>query len=329
MNSQKRIFISATCFAFALALSASGAQAQAGWPSKPVRFLVASAPGSAPDLLARTIADKLKDSLTQAVVVDNRGGVGGTIAHDALRKAPADGYTMLLTFTGALTFSPYLYKNVSYDPVTSFSPVTITARLPNVLLVSSALPVDSVAALVRLVKQSPGKYNYSSASNGTSSHLIMELFKYSAGLDITHVPFSSATAAMASILSGDSHIHFGLGTPALSGHLAAGKLKMLAVTSPTRYSLLPNVPTMVESGYPALDAMAWNGVLLPAGTPREIVDRLNREINVVMQLPDVVERLRKQGVEAAGGTPEAFAALIRAESEKWSAVIKRTGITLE
>jgi tripartite-type tricarboxylate transporter receptor subunit TctC len=251
------------------------------------------------------------------------------IGHQNLAKAHPDGHTMLLTFIGAMAFSPYLYNNARYDPVKSFAPVILVSTLPNVLLVSSALPVDNLASFVALVKKNPGKYNYSSASTGTSSHLVMELFKEQAGIDIVHVPFKSATEAMTSVVTGDAHAHLAIPSPTVNAHIAAGKLKMLAVTGPKRYSLTPTVPTTAESGYPEFIVDGWNGVLVPAMTPAPVVERLNREINIILKSPDVVERLRKSGVEPVGGTSASFAAAIRTDTERWSRVIKRAGIRLD
>jgi tripartite-type tricarboxylate transporter receptor subunit TctC len=303
--------------------------AQDSWPSKPIRFLVSAAPGSTPDVLARIFADRLRETLKATIVVENQGGTGGTIAHANLASAAPDGHTILLSFTGAMTYSPYLYKSVRFDPNKSFAPIAIISTAPNLLLVSNSLPVKNVSEFVDLLKKNPGKYNYSSASAGTSSHLAMELLKIRAGVDIVHVPYKAAPDAMRSLVTGDTHANMAIPSPTVNGLVEAKQLRLFATTGSARYPLNPDVPTFAESGYPDFVLEPWNGVLAPAETPKPIVDRLNREINDAIRSPALNDRLRSMGVVPRGGSSEEFSRIIREDTETWSGVIRRLGITIE
>jgi tripartite-type tricarboxylate transporter receptor subunit TctC len=328
MNLNRRLLCLAVAWLAATMMPAR-THAQDSWPTKPIHFLVSAAPGSTPDVLARIIADRLKDSLKVPIVVENQGGVGGILAHANLANAAPDGYTILLSFTGAMVYSPYLYKNVRFDPNKSFAPIVIISTAPNLLLISNSLPVNNVPEFVDLLKKNPGKYNYSSASAGTSSHLAMELFKIRTGVDIVHVPYKSAPDAMRSLITGDTHANMAIPSPTVNSFVVAKQLKLLATTGTTRYPLNPDVPTFVESGYPDFVLEPWNGVLAPAETPKPIVDRLNREINDAIRSPDMNERLRGMGVVPRGSTTEEFSRIIREDTERWSRVIRGLGISVE
>ncbi|MES2536747.1 MAG: tripartite tricarboxylate transporter substrate binding protein [Pseudomonadota bacterium] len=328
--SRKRLLLAAILAFTGIGLVSPATAQTPAWPTaKPIRFVVSAAAGSAPDVVTRFISERLRVRLGQTIVVENHGGAGGTIAHELVARAAPDGYTMLMSFTGALTVSPHLYKKLSYDAVRDLAPVIITTSLPNVVLTSTKLPVNSVQELIAHIKRNPGKLNYASSSNGTSSHLIMELLKSRTGTHVVHIPFSAATGALTSLIGGETDIYVGLPTPNVNQMVAAGKIRMLAVTSSQRFSLLPQVPTLTESGISGVEALAWNGVVVPARTPKDIVDRLNREINAVLQMPEVRDQFRAQGIEPTGGTPEDFAALIRAENDKWAPIIKRIGLSLD
>jgi len=311
----------------AVALLAAHASAQT-WPDKPIKFIVAAPAGSSLDVLARVIGDKLKDKLGQPIVVEDRPAAGGTAATDFVAKSPPDGYTMLMSFNGPLAFGPHLYSKLPYDPQKDLAPVIITSSQPNVLVVSASLPVTSVRELVAYAKSNPGKLNFASVGNGSSSHLTMELLKSIAGLDIVHVPFNGSPPAVTATVQGETQMMFAVMQP-LQAQIQAGKLRALAVTTATRFALLPDLPTIAESGYPGFEALAWNGVLVPAGTPRPIVQRLNTEINAILKDPGVRSALNAQGFELIGGTPEDFATLIRAESDKWASVIRKTGAKID
>ena len=298
------------------------------WPDKPIKFVVAAPAGSSLDVLARLIGEKLKDRLGQPVVVDNRPAAGGTVATDLVAKSPPDGYTMVMSFNGPLAFGPHLYSKLPYDPQKDLAPVIITSSQPNVLAVTAALPIRSVQGLVAYAKANPGKLNYASVGNGSSSHLTMELLKSTAGLDIVHVPFNGSPPAVTATVQGETQMMFAVMQP-LQGQIQAGKLRALAVSTASRFPLLPDLPTIAESGFPGFEALAWNGVLVAAGTPKPIVVRLNAEIDAILKDATVKSTLNAQGFELVGGTPEAFAALIRSESEKWAPVIRKTGAKVD
>jgi len=298
------------------------------WPAHPIKFVVAAPAGSSIDVLARTIGDKLKDRIGQPVVVENRPAAGGTAATDFVAKSPPDGYTMVMSFNGPLAFGPHLYSKLPYDPQKDLAAVIITSSQPNVLAVNAALPARSVKELIEYAKANPGKLSYASVGNGSSSHLTMELLKSIAGIDIVHIPFNGSPPAVTATIQGETQLMFAVMQP-LQAQVQAGKLRALAVTTEKRFALLPELPTIAESGYPGFEALAWNGVLVAAGTPRPIVNRLNVEINAILKDPAVRSALNAQGFELIGGSPEDFAALIRNESAKWAPVIKKTGARID
>jgi len=311
----------------ALALCAGVASAQ-NWPDRPLKFIVAAPAGSSLDVLARTIADKLKDRLGQPVVVEDRPAAGGTAATDFVAKSAPDGYTMVISFNGPLAFGPHLYAKLPYDPFKDLAPVIITSSQPNVLAVNAALPVKSVKELVEYAKANPGKLNYASVGNGSSSQLTMELLKTTAGIDIVHVPFNGSPPAVTATIQGETQMLFAV-MPPLQAQIQAGKLRAIAVTTSQRFALLPDLPTIAEAGYPGFESLAWNGILVAAGTPRSIVQRLNTEINAILKDPAVKSALNAQGFDLIGGTPEDFAQLIRSDSDKWAPVIRKTGARID
>ena len=298
------------------------------WPDKPIKFIVAAPAGSSLDVLARLIGDKLKDRLGQPVVVENRPAAGGTAATDLVAKSPPDGYSMVMSFNGPLAFGPHLYTKLPYDPQKDLAPVIITSSQPNVLAVTASLPVNSVKELIAYAKANPGKLNYASVGNGSSSHLTMELLKSTAGLDIVHVPFNGSPPAVTATIQGETQMMFAVMQP-LQAQIQAGKLRALAVTTGSRFALLPDLPAIAEAGFPGFEALAWNGVLVPAGTPKPIVARLNTEINAILKDTSVKSTLNAQGFELVGGTPEDFTALIKSESDKWAPVIRKTGARID
>ena len=308
----------------AAALSPALAQT---WPDKPIRFVMSAPAGSSIDVLGRTIADKLKDRLGQPVIVENKPAAGGTVATAEVAKAAPDGYTMVLAFNGPLSITPLLSK-VPYDVQRDLAPVIITSSQPNVLAVTSQLPFKTVQELVEYARANPGKLNFASVGNGSSSHLNAELLKSMAGIDIVHIPFNGSPPAVTATIQNETQMIFAVMQP-LQPQIQAGKLRALAVTSAKRFALLPDLPTIAESGYPGFDALAWNGVLVPAATPKAIVQRLNAEINAVLKDPDVVQKMNASGFALVGGTPEEFGALIKGESDKWAPVIRKAGVKIE
>jgi tripartite-type tricarboxylate transporter receptor subunit TctC len=311
-----------------LAVATTGAAAAQSWPDRSLRFVVSAPAGSSLDVIARVIGDSLKTLLAQPVVIDNRPAAGGTVAADIVAKSPPDGYTMLISFNGPLAFGPHLYAKLPYDPLQDLASVIITSSQPNVLAVNAALPVRSVKALVEYAKARPGKLNYASVGNGSSSQLTMELLKATAGIDIVHVPFNGSPPAVTATAQGDTQMLFAVMQP-LQAQINAGRLRAIAVTTAKRFPLLPDIPTVAEAGYPGFEALAWNGILVAARTPRPIVRRLNAEINAILRNSTVKSALNVQGFDLIGGTPEDFSKLIHSESEKWAPVIRKTGVRID
>jgi len=309
-----------------MAVGVSTAVAQA-WPDRPIKFLMSAPAGSSIDVLGRAIADKLKDRLGQPVVVENKPAAGGTVATAEVAHSAPDGYTMVLAFNGPLSFAPLLQK-LPYDVGKDLAPVIITSSQPNVLAVSATLPVRSIAELVAYAKANPGKLNYASVGNGSSSHLNMELFKSVAGFDAVHVPFNGSPPAVKSTVQNETQMIFAVMQP-LQAQIQAGTLRALAVTTAKRFSLLPDLPSIAESGYPGFEALAWNGVLVAAGTPRPIVARLNTEMNAILKEPEMRQKMQGFGFDLVGGTPEEFGALISGETAQWAPVIKKVGLKVD
>ena len=313
--------------AFIAAMLAAPAALAQAWPDKPIRFLMSAPAGSSIDVLGRAIADKLKDRLGQPVVVENKPAAGGTVATAEVAHSAPDGYTMVLAFNGPLAFAPFLQK-LPYDVSKDLAPVIITSSQPNVLAVNATLPVHSVKELVAYAKANPGKLNYASVGNGSSSHLNMEAFKSMAGFDAVHVPFNGSPPAVKSTVQNETQMLFAVMQP-LQAQIQAGALRALAVTTSKRFPLLPDLPTIAESGYPGFEALAWNGVLVAANTPKPIIARLNAEMNAILKEPDVVQKMHGFGFDLIGGTPEDFGALISGEAKRWEPVIRKVGLKVD
>ena len=303
----------------------------AQWPQKPLRIVVAAPAGSSVDIVARLIAEPLRARLGQAIIVDNRPAAGGTLAAAEVAKSAGDGYTLYLGFNGPLANAPALYSKLAYDPLRDFIPIILTGSQPNLLAVAANVPANSLRELIALAKSQPGKLTYASVGNGSVSHLSMELLKRQAGVDLLHVPFNGGPPAVLAVAAGEVQAIFAAPSNLLS-QVKSGKMKALAVTSLKRFAPIANIPTVAESGVPGLaqfEAIAWNGLLAPAATPKEIVIRLNREIGEVLASPGLKRKLFDAGIDAGGGTPEAFARLIKAEAQKWGEVIKATGASVD
>ena len=310
--------------ALLLAALITAAHAQT-YPSRPVRLIVPFPPGGSTDILSRALGQKLAEGLGQPVVIDNRPGAGGSIGSEAGAKAAPDGYTLLMGQLGPLAVSPAIYKNLPYDPVKSFAPVSLMAIVPSVLVVNPQVPAASAAELIAYARANPGKLTYGSAGSGSTSHLTTEYFKLATGTDILHVPYKGVGPMLTDLISGQLSMGIN-GAPAVMPHVSSGRLRALAVTGLTRLPSLPQIPTLDESGVKGFDASGWYGILVPAGTPREIVAKLNAEIRRIMQTPDLRARLDNEGAIPAAGSPEEFAAFIVAEIARWGAVLKRAGI---
>ena len=315
-----------TAFAAAATLAApSFAQA---WPKRPIKLVVPFPPGSSPDVIGRLIAEPLGQALGQTVIVDNKPGAGGNVGTAAVAKADADGYTFLFTIQGPLVTAPLLSTSLTYDPVRDLAPVTLVATSPNVLVVDPKLGANSLADFVRIAKERKGRLNYGSVGNGSASHLAMELFKARAGLDIVHVPYQGFPQVVNAILAGD--VQAGFMVPGIAmGQVRAGKLKALGVTTLGRTAALPDLASFVEQGYADFEAISWQAVLAPAGTPPAIIERVSRELVRIIKSDDVRTKMRAQYFSAAGTAPEALAGLMKTERERWAKVIKAAGVQAE
>ena len=310
-----------------LATVASSAGAQnAAYPGKPVRIVVPSSPGGGTDILARIVAQKLTENLGQQFVVENRPGAGQVIGIEAVARSPADGYTLLMA-ASAIVINEVMYSKPPYNTLRDFAPVTLGASLPNILVAHPALPVKSVRELIVLAKARPGQLNYSSAGSGTSPHLSMELFRIMAGITVTHIPYKGSGPATVDLVAGQVQLSMPNVLTALP-QIKGGKLRALGVTSGRRATGLADIPAIAES-VPGYEAIQWYGVLAPAGTPREIVNKLQSEIARILVLPEVKERLSADGADPVGNRPDEFAAYIKAEIAKWDKVVKTGGIRLE
>jgi tripartite-type tricarboxylate transporter receptor subunit TctC len=297
------------------------------YPARPVRIIVPFAPGGPTDVFSRIAAQKLSERLGKQFYVENLGGGGGNVGMGQGARAAPDGHTLIVVPPN-IVVNPALYDKVPYDPYKDFDPVTIAVTSTEVLAANPSLPVQSVKDLVALIKSSPGKYSYASPGTGTPGHLVGEQFRLSLGLDLVHVPFNSAGLAVGSTLAGHTPISFTTPPPVVP-QVKDGKLRALAVTRKSRSPALPDVPTMAEAGYPDIEGEAWFAVIVPAGTPREIITLLHREIVEIIALPDVKERLAAIGFEPIGNTPEECAAQFRTEIAKWGKVIREAGIKAE
>jgi len=296
------------------------------YPSRPIRLIVTVPPGGAADFIARLVGGRMSEALGQPVVVENRGGAGGTIAADAVAKAPADGYTLLQNSITTHGVGPHLYSKLPYDPVKDFAAVSGLALLPLVMAVNTEVPAKTVADLVALSKSTA--LNFASSGNGGAPHMAGELFKSVTGASLTHVPYKGSGPAVADLVGGRVQIMFDA-PPSLIAHIRSGKLRVLAAASPQRNRLLPEVPTFAELGYPKVAVSLWYGLLAPAGTPVPIIQKINREVVKALDAPDVRERLQAQGAEPMPGTPEAFASFMQEEMARWAPVVKQAGVKLD
>jgi tripartite-type tricarboxylate transporter receptor subunit TctC len=313
--------------ALLLALAAVPAAAQT-YPNKPVRILIAQAPGSATDVISRVVANRLSETLGQPVIIEAKPGAGGVLGADAAAKSTPDGYTLFMANNSTHGSNPAVYPKLPYDAVKDFAPVAFVATVPYVLVVDPSLPVKNVQELIALAKSQPGKMNYASAGNGSTHQFCAELLKSMAGLDIVHVPYKGSPPAIAGLLGHEVSLMFANLTD-IGSQLRNGKVKALAVTSGKRAPSLPEVPTMSEAGLPGFEIMSWFGLLAPAGTPAPIIARLNAETNKALARQDVAGTLGAQGLEVVPGTPEQFGAHIRSEIAKFTKVAKAAGIKAE
>jgi len=293
------------------------------WPARPVRLIVPFPPGGSTDILGRSIAQKLQEVLGQPFVVENKGGAGGSIgATEAARAAP-DGYTLLMGHIGTLAVNPSLYPDLAYDSMRSFAPVTLIARVPNVLVVNPGVPANDVRQLIALAKSKPGALRYASGGNGSAAHLAMEYFKLRTQTDIGHIPYRGTSPAVVDVIAGQVEMIM-TGVPAVIEHVKAGKLRALGVSSRMPVASMPGVPTIAASGVPDFEAIQWYGIVAPTRTPPAVIALLNAEIGRALQTPALKSRLDAEGAEAAPTTPEAFGALIADEVARWKPVVEQS-----
>jgi len=319
--------ISPSLALFALmSFTATAAVAQQ-YPSKPVRFIINFPPGGPTDIMGRMAADALSKSWGMQVVADNRAGAGGNIGFELCAKSPPDGYTLCM-MTVAQSIAPSVYSRLAFDPLKDFTPVTMLAILPSLLLVHPSVPAKTVKELVALAKAKPGALSYASTGNGTSPHMMMEMFKSMAAINLVHIPYKGAAPAMIDQIAGQVQVAFSTAIAALP-FVHQGKVRALAVSTRERFPPLPELPTMEQSGVKGFDASSWNGAVMPAGTPRDIVLKINTELGKMLNTPDIKEKILQQGGIARGGSPEEFTAFIKAETEKWAKVAKAAKVKLD
>ena len=315
-------FVGLAFFAMVLFTVGSSAFAQ-DYPSKPIRFIVVFSPGGSTDILGRAIGQKLSESWSQPVVIDNRPGGGGVIGTEIAAKAAPDGYTILMV-SASHAFNPSIYSKLPYDSIKDFVPVTNAAYVPNVILVHPSVPAKSLQELIALAKAKPGELNFSSAGKGSAIHLATELFMMMTGIKMTHIPYKGGGQAVVDLMGGQVHLMFANLASSYS-YVKSGKLRALAVTTSKRCPVYPDIPTVAEAGVPGYEFISWFGVLTPAKTPKLVVTKLNNEIVKILRKPDMMDRLQKIGMEIIADTPEQFAAFINAEMIKWAKVIKESG----
>jgi tripartite-type tricarboxylate transporter receptor subunit TctC len=318
----RMLMAAALCFVFA-----SPGWAQQDYPTRTVRIIVPFAPGGSTDIFARYIADKLAPALAQPVVVENRTGAGGNIGAEAVARAAPDGYTLLMATTGVMSINNALYPNMTYDAAKDFEPVIFVASITNVLVVPPELPANSVRELIALAKEKPGSLSFGSSGAGSSTHLSSELFKSMAGIDVLHVPYKGSSQALTDLIAGRIAMIID-NMPGAISFIRAGRLRALGVTGNKRSPALPEVPTIAEAALPGYESLSWSGIAVPAGTSKEVIARLNRDIATILAQADIREKFAQAGADPVGGSPQEFAAHIRAEREKWSKLIRERGIAL-
>jgi tripartite-type tricarboxylate transporter receptor subunit TctC len=313
--------------AFAATLMSGSALAQA-WPTKPIRIVVPFPPGGGTDIIARETSERVSKATGWTFVIDNKPGAGGNLGVDSVAKSPADGYTLVLGQTSNLAINPSLYAKLPYDPQKDLVPVVLIAQAPLVLVTGVGSKYKTLADVTAAAKAKPGQLNFASPGNGTVAHLTSELFQKAAGIKTQHVPYKGAAQALTDVVGGTVELYMS-SVPTLLGQIKQGKLRALAVTSAARVDDLPNVPTINESGYKGFDAVTWFGLLAPAGTPKDVVAKVNAEFNKALKAEELRKRLGDEGADAAGGTPDEFALLIKTEIPRWGKVVKDSGARID
>lgn len=313
--------------ALLLAAAAGWAQAQA-YPSKQIRILVGFAPGGSTDIVARLIAQEMTKGFGQQVVVDNRPGAGSVIAAELTAKAPPDGYTLFACTTGIFAILPFIQSKLPYDPEKDLAPVTQTGSLPYIIVLHPSLPARNVKEFIALAKARPGQINFASSGIGTASHLSGEYFASAAKISMTHVPYKGTGNAMADLLTGQVVLLFDQPVSSMP-HVRAGKLRVLGITSAQRFATMPEIPTVAEQGLPGFETVSWSGICAPGATPRPVINRVQAEVSRVLKLPEIRDRLLRDGIEPVGGSPEEFQAHIKREMQKWGRVVREAKVAAQ
>jgi tripartite-type tricarboxylate transporter receptor subunit TctC len=324
---KRTTFLSIATASLLAALLPGAAHAQ-GYPNKPIRLIVPYAPGGATDIIGRAAAAELTKTMGQQVIIENRPGAGGNLGAEQVARSAPDGYTLLVSPSSLHGITPFLYTKLPYDPNKDLAPVIVLGSFANVLVMNPSIKANSVSELVALIKASPGKFTYASSGSGSTIHLSGEMFKSMLNLDIAHVPYKGSSPALTDLMGGQVSIMFD-NIPSAITFIRSGKLKPLATTGPTRSSSLPELPTMIEAGFPGYISTAWFGIVAPAGTPKEIIARLNAEGQKVTKSPDFIKRMNELGYDIVGGSPEQMGAMIQEELKRWGPVVKTSGAQVD
>lgn len=324
---RRHLILAGAAIAAGLSFAPLHAMAQ-DYPNRNVTLVVPFTPGGSTDILARLLGQKLEESLKQPFVIESKPGGGGSVGVGAVARADADGYTLVMGHIGSLAVAPGVYPNLAYNPVTSFEPISGMAKVHNMLVVHPDVPANTLEELIAYAKANPGKLNYATGGNGSAAHIATVALADAAGIDMKHVPYKGTAPAVTDLLAGRVHLTF-TGAPNLIQHVEAGSLRALAVSGETRLKAAPDVPTVAESGFPGFEASQWYGVLAPAGTSKEIVEKLNEEIIAAMSLPEIAERLPAEGADVWTTTSDEFRTYIGAEIDRWGSLIERAGIKVE
>ena len=324
---KRTTFLSIATASLLAALLPGAAHAQ-GYPNKPIRLIVPYAPGGATDIIGRAAAAELTKTMGQQVIIENRPGAGGNLGAEQVARSAPDGYTLLVSPSSLHGITPFLYTKLPYDPNKDLAPVIVLGSFANVLVMNPSIKANSVSELVALIKASPGKFTYASSGSGSTIHLSGEMFKSMLNLDIAQVPYKGSSPALTDLMGGQVSIMFD-NIPSAITFIRSGKLKPLATTGPTRSSSLPELPTMIEAGFPGYISTAWFGIVAPAGTPKEIIARINAEGQKVTKSPDFIKRMNELGYDIVGGSPEQMAAMIQEELKRWGPVVKSSGAQVD
>lgn len=324
---KRTTFLSMAMASLFAALLPGAAQAQ-GYPNKPIRLVVPYAPGGATDIIGRAAAAELSKTMGQQVIIENRPGAGGNLGAEQVARSAPDGYTLMVSPSSLHGITPFLYTKLTYDPNKDLAPIIALGSFANVLVMNPSIKANSVSELVALIKASPGKFTYASSGSGSTIHLSGEMFKSMLNLDIAHVPYKGSSPALTDLMGGQVSIMFD-NIPSAITFIRSGKLKPLATTGPTRSNSLPDLPTMIEAGFPGYISTAWFGIVAPAGTPKEIIAKINAEGQKAVKSPDFIRRMNELGYDIVGGSPEQMAAMIQEELKRWGPVVKASGAQVD